>query len=178
MECSMTGTRTPTEPDAASFRAAMACFPTGVALLTQGCGRKTEVTTISCLVSVSLDPLLLLVSIGVDRRIRARVSAGGSFAVNVLGAAQRELSVLFARPDRPAGEAAVRRLAAVPGITGNALVPSALASIECRLYAEYPGGDHVLFLGRVVAIHGNGNAEPPLVFHRSRYVRLAEGELS
>jgi flavin reductase (DIM6/NTAB) family NADH-FMN oxidoreductase RutF len=51
-------------------------------------------------------------------------------------------------------------------------MPGALVSLECRLYAEYPGGDHVLFLGEVVAIHGPGAGEP-LVFHRSRYVDLA-----
>lgn len=162
-----------TRPDADAFRAAMACFPTGVALLTQGCGVRTEVTTISCVVSVSLQPPLLLISIGVDRRIRARVSAGRSFAVNVLTAAQRELSVLFARRDRPTGQAAVDRLHAVPGVTGNAVVPAAAASLECGLYAEYPGGDHVLFLGDVVAIHAGAGSEDPLVFHRRRYARLA-----
>jgi flavin reductase (DIM6/NTAB) family NADH-FMN oxidoreductase RutF len=66
----------------------------------------------------------------------------------------------------------VHRLSAVPGLTGHAVVPDAAVSLECRLYAEHPAGDHVLFLGRVVAIHGGGGDEPPLIFHRSRYTGL------
>lgn len=46
------------QPDASNFRAAMACFPTGVALLTQGTGAETNVMTLNCFVSVSLQPLL------------------------------------------------------------------------------------------------------------------------
>jgi len=160
------------KPDEATFRAAMATFPTGVALLTQGTGADTNVMTLNCFASVSLQPLLIMVGVGGSGRMRSQVSRRRTFAVNVLAAEQRELSTLFARPDRPAGEAAMLRLGAIEGITGSAVVPSAVASFECRLHAEYPGGDHILLVGRVVAIHCENPDREPLLFHRSRYASL------
>ncbi|MFJ9694832.1 flavin reductase family protein [Kitasatospora sp. NPDC101183] len=160
------------EPDTAAFRAAMGAFPTGVTLLTQGTGDETIVMTLNSLTSVSLDPLLLLVSVKSDGRMRPRVVGSGSFAVNVLGEEHQELSTEFARPDRPTGELAVRRMRAVEGVTGNVVLPGAVASFECRLHAEFEAGDHVLLIGRVVAIHQGGQDQRPLLFHRGRYARL------
>lgn len=160
------------QPDADTFRTAMACFPTGVALLTQGSGAETHVMTLNSFTSVSLQPLLILVSVRSSGRIRSLVTRRRSFAVNVLAEGQRELSVQFARPDRPSGEAAMRHLGAAEGVTGNAVVPSAVAAFECKLHAEYPGGDHILLVGRVVAVHSEDPERRPLLFHRSRYASL------
>ncbi|MEC4016775.1 flavin reductase family protein [Streptomyces sp. H27-D2] len=161
-----------TEPDVAAFRAAMARFPTGVTLLTQGSGDDTIVMTLNSLTSVSLDPLLLLVSVKADGRMRPRVSLGGSFAVNVLTEAHRDLAQEFCRPDRSEGQAAMLRLGAVEGVTGNAVIPSAEAYFECDLYAEYEAGDHTLLVGRIVALSGGPAEADPLVFHRGGYTRL------
>jgi flavin reductase len=160
------------KPDEATFRAAMATFPTGVALLTQGAGPAANVMTINCFTSVSLQPLLILVGVGGSGRMRSQVSRWRTFAVNVLADNQRELSSQFARRDRPTGEAAMVALGAVEGVTGSAVVPSAVACFECRLHAEYPGGDHILLVGRVVAVHCEDPDRRPLLFHRSRYASL------
>ncbi|MZE81689.1 flavin reductase family protein [Streptomyces xinghaiensis] len=162
-----------TAPGIAAFRTAMGSFPTGVTLLTRGSGDDTAVMTLNSLTSVSLDPLLLLVSVKREGRMRPRISEAGSFAVNVLAEGQREISTDFSRPQRPAGLAAMRLLDAVEGVTGNAVLPSAAASFECRLEAEHEAGDHVLLIGRVVALAGSAPGTRPLVFHRGRYTALA-----
>jgi flavin reductase (DIM6/NTAB) family NADH-FMN oxidoreductase RutF len=154
----------------------MGRFPTGVALLTRGCGTATEVMTVNCVTSVSLDPLLILVGVRAGGRMHAGLSAGGTFAVNMLTEVQQDLSVLFARPDRPRGQPAADRLGAVAGQTGNAVLPSALAALECAVQAEYPGGDHVLFLGHVVAIHASPDEVFPLVFYQRAYPSLRLGQ--
>ncbi|MEU2154441.1 flavin reductase family protein [Streptomyces sp. NPDC019396] len=159
-------------PEMAAFRAAMGRFPTGVTLLTQGSGDSTSVITLNSLTSVSLDPLLILVSIKADGRMRPRVVEAGSFAVNVLGSHQQELAQEFCRPDRPAGLAAMRRLGAVEGITGNAVLPLAETSFECVLDAEHEAGDHTLLIGRVVALATTEGGSDPLVFHQGRFSRL------
>ncbi|MFD5769027.1 flavin reductase family protein [Streptomyces sp. NPDC127049] len=163
-------------PDAADFRAAMGRFPTGVTLLTQGYGDRTSVITLNSLVSVSLDPLLLLVSVKSAGRIRPRVGAAGSFAVNVLGRGQRDLAVEFCRPDRSEGQAAVRRMAAVPGVTGNAVMPSAEAYVECVLEHEHRAGDHTLLIGRAVAVVIRDRSPDPLLFHRGGFTGLPTTE--
>lgn len=160
------------EPDLAVFRSAMGRFPTGVTLLTQGSADDTAVITLNSLTSVSLDPLLILVSVKADGRMRPRVVERGSFAVNVLTEAQRDLAQEFCRPDRSEGQAAMLRLAAVEGVTGNAVIPSAEAYFECVLDAQHQAGDHTLLIGRVVALSGGAGDPDPLVFHRGRFTRL------
>lgn len=161
-----------TEPDVAAFRTAMGRFPTGVALLTQGSGEDTIVMTINSLTSVSLDPMLILVSVKADGRMRPRISRAGSFAVNVLAEPQRYLAQEFCRPDRPEGPAAMLRLSAEKGVTGNAVLPAAEAYLECVLDAEHSVGDHTLLIGRVVALSGGPSAPDPLLFHQGRFGRL------
>ncbi|MFC8827301.1 flavin reductase family protein [Streptomyces sp. NPDC057137] len=159
-------------PDVATFRAAMGRFPTGVTLLTQGSGDSTLVMTLNSLTSVSLDPLLLLVSVRSGGRMRARVSDAGGFAVNVLAEAQRDLAQEFSARDRPEGPAAMRRLGAVPGKTGNAVLPAAEAYFECAVEDERRAGDHTLFIGRVTALGSAAAGPDPLVFHQGRFTRL------
>ncbi|MGW9361915.1 flavin reductase family protein, partial [Streptomyces diastaticus] len=118
-------------PDVAAFRAAMGRYPTGVTLLTLGSGDTTTAMTLNSLTSVSLDPLLLLVSVRTAGRMRPRISRARGFAVNVLGEEQRPLAQEFARSTRPEGQAAMTRLAAVPGATGHAVLPAAESSFEC-----------------------------------------------
>jgi flavin reductase (DIM6/NTAB) family NADH-FMN oxidoreductase RutF len=160
------------EPDVGAFRAAMGRFPTGVTLLTQGSGDDAIVMTLNSLTSVSLDPMLILVSVKADGRMRPRISNAGSFAVNVLTEAQQDLAQEFCRPDRPEGRAAMARMSALEGVTGNPVLPASEAYVECLLEAEYAAGDHTLLIGRVVALSG-GPAQPePLLFHLGRFARL------
>ncbi|MFF4246475.1 flavin reductase family protein [Streptomyces sp. NPDC001822] len=160
------------EPDVASFRAAMGRFPTGVTLLTRGSGDDTIVMTLNSLTSVSLDPMLILVSVKADGRMRPRISRAGNFAVNVLTESQRDLAQEFCRPDRSEGREAMLRLSAEEGVTGNAVLPDAEAVFECLLEAEYAAGDHTLLVGRVVALSGGLSAADPLLFHQGRFGRL------
>ncbi|MFB8416986.1 flavin reductase family protein [Streptomyces albidoflavus] len=165
-------------PDVAAFRAAMGRFPTGVTLLTLGSGDTTTAMTLNSLTSVSLDPLLLLVSVRTAGRMRPRISRARGFAVNVLGEEQRALAQEFARSTRPEGQAAMTRLAAVPGATGHAVLPAAESSFECVLEEEREAGDHTLFLGRVVALGTADGGPRPLVFHQGAFTRLPARLLS
>ena len=38
------------------------------------------------------------------------------------------------------------------GAFGQPVLDDAIASFECRLWAEYPGGDHAIFVGEVMDI--------------------------
>ncbi|WP_035804576.1 flavin reductase family protein [Kitasatospora mediocidica] len=154
------------------FRRAMGLFPTGVAVVSAGSGERTEAVTASSLTSVSLDPLLVLVSIKATGRLCEAIDSAAGFAVNVLSAEQRALSDLFAAHERPRGLLAQQQLGGVVAPSGHLLVPGAVFSLECRTEHRYPGGDHVLFLGRVGALHTAEPARSPLVHHRGAYTAL------
>ncbi|WP_018222393.1 flavin reductase family protein [Salinispora pacifica] len=159
-------------PDAAGFRRAMGLFPTGVSIVTTGSGDSTSALTINAVTAVSLDPLLVLVSIGATGRMRFRIEAESVFGLSMLTDRQAGLCRTFARSDRPEGTAATHLLGATGPVSGVTLVEDALTALECRVHDRVDGGDHVLFLGRVVAIHDGENSARPLVFHRGRYVRI------
>jgi flavin reductase (DIM6/NTAB) family NADH-FMN oxidoreductase RutF len=158
--------------DASALRAAMNLFPTGVTVVTTGRGEAAEGMTANAVVSISLDPLLFLVSVHKGARLNQRIKEERYYAVNLLAADQEGLSRLFASPERSSGLSAVNSLNDGYGRTGAPLAAGALAAIECELEAVYPGGDHDLFLGRIVAVHMGDTRKGPLVFHEGSYPSL------
>jgi flavin reductase (DIM6/NTAB) family NADH-FMN oxidoreductase RutF len=126
--------------------------------------------TVSSFNSVSLDPPLILFSIARSAKAFPAWQRVEGFAVNFLGEDQSALSTRFARAlaDKWKGIRPLR------GVATNApLLPDALASLECRPYAQYDGGDHVIFVGQVLSLQLRSIPDPrPLVFFGSRYRRL------
>ena len=92
------------------------------------------------------------------------LSASGDFVVNVLAAGQQQLSERFAiiPAERRFEGVAWRRTS-----SGLIVLDGVLAHIECERFAEYPLGDHTLFVGRVTG--GAASDGEPLLYFRSRY---------
>jgi flavin reductase (DIM6/NTAB) family NADH-FMN oxidoreductase RutF len=157
------------EPSAEALKGAMRLFPTGVTVVTSGREERAEGMTANAVISVSLDPLLFLVSVHKGARLNPRIREEGYFAVNILAADQEGLSRLFASPERSSGLQAIHSLGGGYGSTGAPLAAGALAVIECELETVYPGGDHDLFIGRIVAIRMGDTRKGPLVYHEGGY---------
>lgn len=139
--------RSSTPVTADAFRTAMGHFLTGVTIVTTRCSAGTPYgLTVSSFNSVSLDPPLILWSLdlGNDRATLFRESAG--FTVNILPAGCEELIRTFAAPDAER----FTNTAWHWGTFGQPVLDDAIASFECRLWAEYPGGDHAIFVGEVM----------------------------
>ncbi|HWL42123.1 MAG TPA: flavin reductase family protein [Ilumatobacter sp.] len=151
---------------ARALRRSLGCFATGVTIVTAA-GRAGEPPigmTVSSFNSVSLDPPLVLFSIADNARSLEALSEAPAYAVNVLAADHVDLSNRFARPS----EAKWDGVDYEPGHLGVPCLPGALAAFECRPYATYDGGDHVIFVGEVVAHRSLPDAQP-LVFYRGAY---------
>jgi flavin reductase len=158
--------------DADALRGAMSHFPTGVTVVTSGQEENVEGMTANAVISVSLDPLLFLVSVHKDARINPRIKEEGCFAISLLADDQEGLSRLFASPERSSGLPALHSLGGGYGSTGAPLAAGALAAIECELDDIYYGGDHDLFLGRVVEVRLGDTRKGPLIFHEGAYPTL------
>ncbi len=158
--------------DADALRGAMSHFPTGVTVVTSGREENVEGMTANAVISVSLEPLLFLVSVHKDARINPRIREEGYFAVSLLADDQEGLSRLFASPERSSGLQALHSLGGGYGSTGAPLAAGALAAIECELAEVYAGGDHDLFLGRVVEVRLGDTRKGPLIFHEGGYPAL------
>ena len=156
--------------DAATFRSALGRFPTGVTVVTSRApdGRGIGIT-VSSFASLSLAPPMVLFCLGTDNPDLADLQATGRFAVNLLAEDQSALSNTFAQVsgDKWRGVEAVSGDGACPRLAGT------LAVLDCRLADCFPGGDHVIVTGAVEAI-ALGSEDPPLVYLRGGYRRLAE----
>jgi len=157
--------------DAAGFRRLMARWPTGVSVVTARSGERDGGMTVNALLSISLEPPTLLVSLARDADTVPLLDASGQFAVSFLGARQRELSEGFAR--RVDAAEKFRGVRIRRGVTGAALLDGALGWIECRTIQAIPLADHRLYVGEVVAAQEGIDAPPLLFYHRSYAV--AEG---
>ena len=155
-----------------ALRGAMSHFPTGVTVVTSGSGADAEGMTANAVISVSLNPLLFLVSVHQDARLNARIREQQTFVVNLLSDDQEGLSRLFSSPERSSGLPAVNSLGGGYGTVGAPLAAGAIAAIECELQDMYTAGDHDLFLGAVVEVRSGDTRKGPLVFHEGSYPTL------
>ncbi|WP_366657167.1 flavin reductase family protein [Fodinicurvata sp. EGI_FJ10296] len=162
--------------DGRTLRSALGHFATGVTIVT-GIGTRGRPVgvTANSFASVSLDPPLVSWSLSRESPNLATFREGGRFAINILSEDQQSLSARFARPVED-------KFASVPwfpGTTGCPILPDGLAWFDCRVHASHDVGDHVIFIGRVVAFEERGGA--PLVFFGGRYLSapdLYEPDLS
>jgi flavin reductase (DIM6/NTAB) family NADH-FMN oxidoreductase RutF len=162
----------PVEP--APFRRLMARWATGVSVVTTHDAGRDEGLTVNSFLSVSLAPPRVLISIMNDADAWMTIRRSQSFAVNVLAANQRGISERFAKRIPSAEKFAGIELHR--GVTGAALLDGSLASFECQVAKEIDAGDHMLFLGYVVAVEEGVDA-PPLLFYRSGYAEAEPDEL-
>jgi flavin reductase (DIM6/NTAB) family NADH-FMN oxidoreductase RutF len=154
------------------FRDALGRFPTGVAIATAVSGGERLGLTISSFNSVSLDPPLILFSVARSALSFPAWQQAAHFAINVLEEGQQDLSNRFARALAGKWDG----IATITGRTGVPIIPNCLVALECETHARHDGGDHEIFIGRVVAMRVRDVAEPrPLVFHAGRYRELDSG---
>ena len=154
--------------DKCDLRHALGAYATGVVIVST-CDESGEPVgvTINSFASLSLLPPLVLWSLNAQSPSRRHFDAAPYFAINVLSAEQVELSRRFAsRRAQKFDEVPTRQ-----GLGGVPLFEGSAAIFECRRVAQYPGGDHSIYVGEVEA-HRLNPERAPLVFHAGHYHRI------
>ena len=152
--------------DDRQFRTAMGKFATGVTVIATDVDGDVHGMTANAFMSVSLDPKLVVISIGEKARILEKIKQSKTFSVNILAANQQELSMIFA------GQLKEHREVIFDRLDGKPVLAGAVAQIACEVSAEHVEGDHTLFIGRVTDIQLE-DAEP-LLFYSGRYRSLTK----
>ena len=161
------------ELDTSAYRRVLGSFVTGVTVVTtRGADGRPYGFTANSFASVSLEPPLVLVCVGravegfeVYRRCER-------FAINILSDSQRVISVTFATD-------CANRFARIRwrgGIHGSPILDGGVGSLECAAERRIEAGDHMILIGRVLAVEGS--AQRPLVYFRGDYRSLAGGRES
>ena len=179
------------------FRQVMGHFATGVTVVTTRSEKGLSGLTVNSFCSVSLDPPLVLICVVLNSQTLPYIRESGTFVVNILTDQQEDLSRCFATTSQERYEHFCHASYHVAA-TGSPVIDGALAFIDTRVVAEYPGGDHVIFVAQVEAmgvggqvafaneadeqhanlIGNNGNVpledkKAPLAYYRGQYRHLA-----
>jgi len=146
-----------------AVRSAMACFATGVVVITASGPSGPVGMAVNSFTSVSLDPPLVLFCASHSSNTWPWIKAAGHFCANVLSARQEGLARAFAaRGDRYLGVAHHR------GVSGAPVLDNAHAHVDCEIAEEHDAGDHIVVFGRVLDVSMDWGRSP-LLFYRSRY---------
>jgi flavin reductase (DIM6/NTAB) family NADH-FMN oxidoreductase RutF len=141
-------------------------LPSGISVLTTTLEGHRIGVTIASLVSLSLFPPLVGVSIGRELAVHELLRDAGTFAVSILRGDQAPLAAHFARGVPPI--ALWDGIGVREGSTGLPLLADALAWLECRIVDEHAVGDHTLFVGEVDAAE-EGPPGTALVYREHGY---------
>ncbi len=150
--------------DSAHFRQALGQFATGVTVITTRLADGSyRGLTASSFNSVSLDPPLVLWSLGAGANSLPVFSGNSHYVINVLGAEQAALAQLFSRRN----ERPFEQVAFSLSRTGQPILSGASAWFECHNRSRYPEGDHVIFVGEVEDCATT--PQPGLIFHGGQF---------
>jgi flavin reductase (DIM6/NTAB) family NADH-FMN oxidoreductase RutF len=129
--------------------AALRHIPYGVHVVTTRAPQGDHGLTASWVMQVSKDPPMIAVALQKDSRSAGAVAAAGAFALNILSVDGAALAEKFFTPvhrfDAPPRPAVSRGALQMP------LLGEAIGWLECQLRNQVEVGDHILFIGEVVA---------------------------
>lgn len=153
------------------FRSAWSKFPTGVTVITSNdLDNNVHGMTANAVLSVSNEPPMVIISVGIDRRSNSHITTNRRFGVNILSDDQTDWAEYYAvnpddRGDDLPGE--IRK-----SDNGIGIIDGALTFMDCEVTESYEVGDHTLFLGTVV--YAEGHDGWPLLYHEGDYLSLNE----
>ena len=149
--------------DVRELRNCFGQFATGVTVITwkDDQGEKHGIT-VNSFTSVSLDPALVLISIAKNAKACSGLK-DRPFVINVLSESQESYAWQFAgRPDE-------NLVVEWEESSGLPFLKNALARFECIPWAEYEGGDHILYVGKVENF--SHSDEEGLLFFRGKFIK-------
>jgi len=157
--------------DALNLRQTLGCFPTGVTIITCLDRNHNPIgLTVSSFNAVSMSPPLILWSLQSKSMHLRDYCDATHFAVNILAADQSDLCQQFSRDVDD-------RFANIDWHLSSHNLPiinNAAATLECLNESRYPGGDHEIFIGRVISHHHSDRI--PMIYGKGRILAFPTDE--
>ena len=162
--------------EAQDYREVLARFATGVTVVTTlettEDGTQPWGTTVNSFTGISLDPPLVMVSIGRERSIHPIIERTGRFGVNVLAEGSEAISDCFAGAPSPLPRSAFCNADFTLGRAGLPILDQAIAYVTCDVDRIIEAGDHTMYLGRVTETACRDEVGWPLLYFRRRYLSI------
>ena len=152
--------------DAATFKKTMRELASGVFVITTRLDDRPHAMTATAFLPLSAQPPLVLVCVHQESDTHRALSQGTRFGINMLSSTQAALSTRFA------GKTAERyRFDDVPRFEGPhhcVFFRDSAAHIEVETQTTTAGGDHTIFIARVLWLQADAK-QTPLVYHRGNH---------
>jgi len=150
------------------LREVMRRFAAPVAVVTAELDGERFGLTVGSLVSLSLRPPLVGISIGKESSSYEPIRRAGGWAASLLGGEQAHVAQHFARSGMPP-------LALWVGVdvrdgARGPLLEGAIGWLECKTVADHDAGDHTIFVGEVESTE-IGSAGDGLVYRGGEFRR-------
>lgn len=153
----------------AEFRAAMSGMAATVSVVTARHGEEQIGRTVTSILSLSMNPPTILISIDIMSRLADLIAKTGGFSLALLADDQAEIADAFAGRLDPADRFNSGRWSQWP--SGHPMLLGAVTALDCDVIGSIETGTHVLFAGAVIEAETTGS-RTPLLWQRHAYHRL------
>lgn len=157
------------EVDPDEYRQVMGRFATGVSIVSTRSGGIDHAMTANALMSVSLEPLLMVISVEKEARFHDAVIDAGVWGVSLLPDTERKTAAWLATRGRPLHGQLDRVDFHRGEQTGVALLDSALGTLECHTFDTVSAGDHTLVIGNVISVSIANRPGDALIYYRGTF---------
>jgi flavin reductase (DIM6/NTAB) family NADH-FMN oxidoreductase RutF len=144
--------------DAETINKVMWAIPNALCLVGSASGDEWNGMTQSWVTQVSMEPVLIAISVDNKAVTNRLIREGGSFSVNLWNRDDTRVFVKFSKPATRDGLSLNGRPVRA-GETGVPIFEEAVAWIECVVRDSIDVGTHTLFLGEVVSTGFHEGAE-------------------
>lgn len=148
--------------DAETLNRVLWKIPNVLCLIGSRSGDEWNGMTASWVTQVSMEPVLLAVSVDASAVTNRLIRQGGSFSINLWDRADTRPFVKFSKPARRDGlELNGRQVR--EGMSGVPVFTEAVAWIECSVWTIVEAGTHDIFIGEVIDAGFREDVDDPLV---------------
>jgi flavin reductase (DIM6/NTAB) family NADH-FMN oxidoreductase RutF len=148
--------------DRTTLRRVLSLVPYGISVVTaREAGRHVSMLA-TWVTQVSFHPPLVALATENDSHMLRAIRSAGFFAVNFLPEGGKKIASSFLKP-AAVGEGAVASHPFTVAPNGSSFLNEAAGSVECRVTALHPAGDHTLVVGEVCEAVARGESAPLLL---------------
>lgn len=152
----------------AEFRAAMSGMATTVSVVTARRGTEQIGRTVTSMLSLSMNPPTVLISIDIMSRLADLIAKTGGFSLALLADDQAAVADAFAGRVDPKERFNTGQWSQWP--SGHPMLLGAVTALDCDVVGSIETGTHVLFAGAVIEAEAT-SSRAPLLWQRHAYHR-------
>ena len=146
-----------------NFKKTLSKFPTGITVVCVKNNNSIYGKTVNSFNSLSLNPPMVLFSLGNYSSSINKFSKTKFLSINILSNKQKKLSDNFAST-----QPKLENINFIEGKNKTVIIPDCIANLECELIDKIKKGDHIIFICKILELQSNDKLKP-LVYFNSKY---------